>query len=148
MVNYSTALDATFSALSDPTRREILARLADSPGASVSEVTRPFRMSKPAISKHLRILERAGLLARRKKGRVHHLRLVPAPLESAEQWLDRYRRFWEEKLDALDRYLRETTEEDTLWPPPRSKPRRLSASHAPTRPRAKRSSRPGRTRRP
>ncbi len=108
MVNYSTTLDATFSALSDPTRRAILAHLAESPEASVSDLSRPFRVSKPAISRHLRVLEGAGLLVRRRQGRVHHLRLVPAPLEAADLWLDRYRRFWGEKLDALDRYLRES----------------------------------------
>jgi len=108
MVNYSAAaLDQTFRALSDPTRRAMLARLAAEPDASVAELARPFRMSKPAISKHLRVLEEAGLLARRRQGRVHHLRLVPAPLETADDWLARYRTFWEERLDALERYLRE-----------------------------------------
>jgi DNA-binding transcriptional ArsR family regulator len=108
MVNYSpAALDRTFRALADPTRRTMLERLASAPDTSVAELARPFRMSKPAISKHLRVLEEAGLLARRRQGRVHHLRLVPAALESADDWLGRYRAFWEEKLDALERYLRE-----------------------------------------
>jgi len=109
MANYSAAaLDRTFHALSDPTRRTMLERLAADPGTPVAELARPFRMSKPAISKHLRVLEEAGLLARRRQGRVHHLRLVPAPLETADDWLGRYRAFWEEKLDALERYLRES----------------------------------------
>ncbi len=113
MVNYSTAsaaaaLDRTFRALADPTRRAMIERLAAAPGTPVAELARPFEMSKPAISKHLRVLEEAGLLARRRQGRVHHLRLVPAPLESADDWLGRYRTFWEEKLDALERYLRES----------------------------------------
>ncbi|HTO76515.1 MAG TPA: metalloregulator ArsR/SmtB family transcription factor [Thermoanaerobaculia bacterium] len=113
MVNYSAAsaaatLDRTFRALSDPTRRTMLERLAAAPETPVAELARPFRMSKPAISKHLRVLEEAGLLARRRQGRVHHLRLVPAPLESADDWLGLYRAFWEEKLDALERYLRES----------------------------------------
>ena len=111
MVNYFAAaatLDRTFRALADPTRRTMIARLAAAPDTPVAELARPFRMSKPAISKHLRVLEEAGLLARRRQGRVHHLRLVPAPLESADDWLGRYRAFWEEKLDALGRYLRES----------------------------------------
>jgi len=108
MVNYSAALDRTFRALSDPTRRTMIARLAAAPETPVAELARPFRMSKPAISKHLRVLEEAGLLARRRQGRVHHLRLVPAPLETADDWIGRYRAFWGEKLDALERYLRES----------------------------------------
>ncbi|HEY7727725.1 MAG TPA: metalloregulator ArsR/SmtB family transcription factor [Candidatus Eisenbacteria bacterium] len=129
MVNYSTAaLDATFAALSDPTRRGILARLSERPGSSVSDLARPFEMSLPAISKHLRVLEGAGLVVRRKEGRVHHLRLVPAPLEEATDWIARYRGFWEEKLDALDGYLRREREEASAWPPHRRESRRRSTS--------------------
>jgi DNA-binding transcriptional ArsR family regulator len=131
MVNYSTAsaaatLDRTFRALSDPTRRTMIDRLAEAPETPVAELARPFRMSKPAISKHLRVLEEAGLLARRRQGRVHHLRLVPAPLESADDWLGRYRAFWEEKLDALERYLRESegaTSRGSVHSRPRRRPR-------------------------
>jgi DNA-binding transcriptional ArsR family regulator len=130
MVNYLAAapLDATFAALSDPTRRGILARLSERPESSVSDLARPFAMSLPAISKHLRVLEGAGLVTRRKQGRVHHLRLVPAPLEEATDWIARYRKFWEEKLDALDRYLRQEREEGSAWRPRRQKPARRSAS--------------------
>jgi DNA-binding transcriptional ArsR family regulator len=104
MVNYSTALDATFSALADPTRRAILVRLARGE-CSVTALAKPFDVSLPAISKHLRVLERAGLLARRKDGRVHRCRLVTRPLKEAEEWITRHRQFWEQRLDALAEYL-------------------------------------------
>ena len=107
MVNYSArALDTTFSALADPTRRAIVARLARGE-CSVTDLARPFDVSLPAVSKHLRVLERAGLLARRREGRVHRCRLVARPLKDAEQWIERYRRFWEERFRSLDKYLRE-----------------------------------------
>lgn len=99
------ALDATFAALADPTRRAILARLARGE-ASVTALAAPFRMSLPAVSKHLRVLERAGLLARSREGRVHRLRLEAAPLRAAEEWIASYRRFWEQSFDRLDEYLR------------------------------------------
>src|SRR5262245_32629084 len=107
MVNYSSAaaLDATFQALADPTRRAILAKLASSPDTSVSELASPFRMSLPAVSKHLRVLESAGLLERRRAGRVHHCRFVPAPMRTASDWIAHYERFWAERLDDLKRYL-------------------------------------------
>lgn len=149
MVNYSAALDTTFSALADPTRRAILAHLAESPEASVSDLARPFALSLPAISRHVRVLEGAGLLSRRKQGRVHHCRLVGAPLESANRWIDRYRRFWARKLDALEHYLRESQEEEgkTATSPPRQS-RRPSGSRSPSRRRARASSalRPNRKR--
>ena len=100
------SLDATFSALADPTRRAILLRLADGE-ASVSELAAPFDMSLPAISKHLTVLEKAGLLNRRKEGRVHHISLAAKPMQEAAQWLDFYEQFWSERLDALDDLLRE-----------------------------------------
>jgi DNA-binding transcriptional ArsR family regulator len=100
-------LDATFHALSDPIRRSILARLGTGE-ASVTELARPFRVSLPAISKHIRVLERAGLLERRRAGRVHSLRLAPRPLRDAAEWIEHYRRFWESRFDALDRHLQET----------------------------------------
>jgi DNA-binding transcriptional ArsR family regulator len=106
MVKYPRHLDATFSALADPTRRAILTRLARGE-CSVTDLARPFDVSLPAVSKHLRVLERAGLLARRREGRVHRCRLVARPLKDAEQWIERYRRFWEERFRSLDRYLRE-----------------------------------------
>lgn len=108
MVKYSTGtLDATFSALADPTRRAILARLARA-DASVGELAEPFDVSLPAISKHLRVLEKAALISRQKDGRVRRCRLVPGPLKDAENWIARYRRFWEGQLDALAAYLKES----------------------------------------
>ena len=100
----SHGLDATFSALADPTRRAILSRLALG-DARVSELAEPFEMSLPAISKHLRVLERAGLLHREKQGRAFRCRLEARPMEEAESWIGRYRAFWEDRLDALERYL-------------------------------------------
>ena len=97
-------LNALFSALSDPTRRAILARLAREE-ATVSDLAAPFEMSLPAISKHLRVLERAGLLERRIEGRVHHCRLSPRPLKDAADWLSEYRAYWEERLDRLAGFL-------------------------------------------
>jgi len=97
-------LDLVFSALADPTRRAILVRL-EKGEASVTELAAPFRVSMPAISKQLNVLERAGLVERRKIGRTHHCRLRARPLSEAQQWLERYRRFWELNLDALERYL-------------------------------------------
>ncbi len=108
MVNYSSAsLDATFSALSDPTRRKILARLARS-RSSVTELAKPFKISLPAISKHLRVLENAGLLARETHGRVHLCRLVAGPIKDAAEWTARYRDFWERRLDDLANYLNQS----------------------------------------
>jgi DNA-binding transcriptional ArsR family regulator len=107
MVNGSAGrLDRAFQALSDPTRRAILARLALGE-ATVGELARPFRTSLPAISKHLKVLERAGLMSRRREGRVHRCRLVAAPLRETSAWLEHYRRFWERQLDSLEEYLRE-----------------------------------------
>lgn len=102
----AAALDAAFAALADPTRRAIVARLATSE-RSVGELARPLPMSLPAVSRHLRILEGAGLVARRKEGRTHLLRLVPAALEPAQKWIARHRAFWNARLEALERYLAE-----------------------------------------
>ena len=99
-------LDITFSALADPTRRAILARLA-SGEASVTELAGPFAMSLPAVSKHLKVLERAGLIARGREKQWRPCRLEAGPLKDADDWLQSYRRFWEESLDRLDAYLRE-----------------------------------------
>lgn len=107
MVKYSWAkLDTTFSALSDPTRREILRRLAKGE-RSVTELAEPFEVSLPAISKHLRVLEEAGLLVQEKEGRIRRCQLSATPLKDAARWIERYRRFWEESLDRLDKYLRD-----------------------------------------
>ena len=111
MVNYNRRLDATFRALADPTRRAIVAALAHGQ-ASVTELARPYPMSLPAVMKHLRVLQRAGLVTQKKSGRTRHIRLAPRPLQTAEAWIAQYRRFWEGQFDALDRYLaRQKSEE-------------------------------------
>jgi DNA-binding transcriptional ArsR family regulator len=111
MVKYiSHTLDRTFAALSDPTRRAILARLAQG-DASVTELAAPFAMSLPAISKHLRVLEQAGLIERTKDGRVHHLHLVAQPLHEAAAWIAHYQQFWEQQLAALADYLHDVHSE-------------------------------------
>ena len=99
-------LSTTFAALADPTRRAILARLAEGE-ASVTELAEPFEMSLPAISKHLKVLERAGLIARSRSAQWRPCRLQAAPLRDAVDWLEHYRRFWDESFDRLDDYLRE-----------------------------------------
>lgn len=99
-------LDATFAALADPTRRAILARLA-SGEASVTELAEPFEMSMPAISKHLKVLERAGLIARGREAQWRPCRLNPEPLRDAADWVEQYRQFWEQSFDRLENYLRE-----------------------------------------
>jgi DNA-binding transcriptional ArsR family regulator len=99
-------LDRTFSALSDPTRRAILARLAVGE-ASVTELAEPFRMSLPAVSKHLKVLERAGLIARGRDRQWRPARLEARPLREVAEWAERYRAFWEESYDRLDEYLGE-----------------------------------------
>jgi DNA-binding transcriptional ArsR family regulator len=100
----SVALDRVFGALADPTRRAIIARLARRP-ATVSEIAEPFPMSLNAVSKHLQVLERAGLVRRQVVGREHHCALNPAALRPAADWVEHYRRFWEERLDALEHFL-------------------------------------------
>jgi DNA-binding transcriptional ArsR family regulator len=98
-------LDATFAALADPTRRAILARLALGE-TSVTELAEPFEMSMPAISKHLKVLEKAGLIGRGREAQMRPARLNPAALKTAADWIDEYRKFWEESFDRLDVYLR------------------------------------------
>lgn len=97
-------LDRIFGALSDPTRRALLARLRAGP-ASVSALAEPFAMSLPAVSRHLRVLEEAGLVRREVQGRVHCLHLAAGPLQSAEDWLAAYRIFWEDRLDRLASFV-------------------------------------------
>src|SRR5688572_6061710 len=97
-------LSATFAALADPTRRAILARLRLGE-RSVTELAEPFDMSMPAVSKHLRVLERAGLIARRKEAQWRRCRLDAAPLKEVATWAERYREIWEQRLDRLDQYL-------------------------------------------
>jgi DNA-binding transcriptional ArsR family regulator len=104
-------LDSTFAALADPTRRAILARLAQGE-ASVSELAAPFAMSMPAISKHLRVLQRAGLISRGRNAQQRPCRLEAGPLRQVAEFAAHYRRFWDESFDRLDDYLRELQAED------------------------------------
>ncbi|MCC6153394.1 MAG: helix-turn-helix transcriptional regulator [Candidatus Hydrogenedentes bacterium] len=99
-------LSMTFSALADPTRRAILARLA-SGETTVTDLARPFKMTKPAVTKHLKVLERARLIERGRDAQWRPCRLKAKPLRDAHDWIDQYRRFWEERLDRLEEYLRE-----------------------------------------
>ena len=117
MVNHSAeapaaALNAAFAALSDPTRRAMVERLSHS-SATAGELAAPFDMSLPAVSKHLRVLEDAGLLIRHVEGRTHRMTLRVEALRAANMWLDFHLRFWETRLDALDRFLKETENEST-----------------------------------
>src|SRR6187549_1046423 len=113
MVKYSSAtLNRTFAALADPTRRRILAHLARG-DKCVTRLARPYAMSLPAVSKHLRVLEKAGLLRRRRYGRVHEMQLEAKPLQQAAQWVEEYRRFWEGSLDRLSEYLERTSKESS-----------------------------------
>jgi DNA-binding transcriptional ArsR family regulator len=106
MTTSTDPLTATFSALADPTRRAILARLAAGE-ASVTELAAPFDMSMPAISKHLKVLQRAGLIARGRKAQWRPCSLQAGPLKDVADWVHHYKRFWEESFDRLDDYLRE-----------------------------------------
>jgi DNA-binding transcriptional ArsR family regulator len=125
MVYYQSALlDNTFAALSDPTRRGILARLSQGE-TSISDLAAPYDMSLPAVSKHLRVLERAQLVERRKDGRVHRCRLAAEPMKGAAEWIEKYRQFWERQFDSLTQYLEGSQkEENAKWLPqaPRQKP--------------------------
>jgi len=103
MVTNANQLDLTFGALSDPTRRAILALLADG-DATVGDLAEPFEVSRPAISKHLRVLERAGLVRRTRDGRVSRCGLDSEPIREAAEWVGRYRKFWESQLDSLSHY--------------------------------------------
>jgi len=108
----SDPLSATFSALADPTRRAILARLS-SGEISVTKLAEPFEMSMPAISKHLKVLERAGLIARGREAQWRPCRLEAGPLKDVSHWVENYRRFWEESFDRLDVYLAELKAKET-----------------------------------
>ena len=98
-------IDDTFAALADPTRRAILARLAKG-AATVNELARPFDMSQPAISKHLKVLERAGLISRTREGQTRPCRLETAPLKQVDQWVGNYRTLWEDSFDRLSQHLK------------------------------------------
>jgi DNA-binding transcriptional ArsR family regulator len=106
MMSVTDRLDRTFGALADPTRRAILARLAKGE-ASVTELAEPFELSLPAVSKHLKVLERAGLVSRGRERQWRPARLRATPLKEVAEWTDPYRRFWEERYDRLDGYLDE-----------------------------------------
>ncbi len=117
-------IDRTFSALGDPTRRAIVQRLAMGE-ATVTEIAQPFPMSLPAMSKHIRILEDAGLLVRLKEGRIHRCQLSIEPLREAQQWIEHYTAFWNTQLDSLGAYLQQTSsglhpKEHTSWKKPLS----------------------------
>jgi DNA-binding transcriptional ArsR family regulator len=132
-------LDRTFGALADPTRRAMLARLAQRDEVSVSELAKPFAMSLPAVMKHLDVLSDAGLVKREKTGRIVACHLRAEPMEKANEWLNRYQRFWTERLDQLAAFL----EEESCQPLP---PSQASPSSAASTRRRKKSTRPGRTR--
>ena len=107
MVAFSPdVLDRTFRALAHPTRRAILTRLAKDGEASVTDLAEPFDVSLMAISKHLKVLEKAGLIRRKKDGRVHRCSFDPHSIDPASDWIDAHRRFWEQQLDSLSRYLK------------------------------------------
>ena len=118
MVKRSSSLDSVFSALADPTRRRILEGLMDG-HAHVGRLARPFRVSAPAISRHLRVLERAGLICRTKRGRLHHIELSAEPLRRAKDWIETYRQHWESSLDSLARYLESGESKES----PKTKPK-------------------------
>ena len=112
MVNYKTLpLDKTFAALSDPTRRAILSRLAQGT-ATAGELAAPFDISFPAISKHLKVLEKAGLLTRQKEGRIQHCTLNVGPLKEAATWITLYEQFWEGQMDALADFIEKSQDEE------------------------------------
>jgi DNA-binding transcriptional ArsR family regulator len=113
MVEYhSKVLDRTFGALANPTRRRILAQLSKG-DECVTELARPQAISLAAVSKHLIVLEKAGLVKRRRKGRVHSLALEAKPMQEARSWIDRYREFWEGNLDQFEKYLDELQKQET-----------------------------------
>ena len=109
MVKYVSRLDDVFGALADPTRRRILETLSRG-DQCVTALAKPYRMSLPAISKHLRVLEHAGLICRRRDGRVHHLKLDAKPMQEAAQWIEEYRKFWKGALDSLAHFLEKTNQ--------------------------------------
>ncbi|MGE3064994.1 MAG: ArsR/SmtB family transcription factor [Hyphomicrobiaceae bacterium] len=114
---HTDRLSSTFAALADPTRRAILARLSLGE-TTVSELAEPFEMSLPAVSKHLKVLEKAGLIARGRDAQWRPCRIEAAPLKEATDWLEHYRKFWEQSLDRLDAYLRELQAKDVTSPAP------------------------------
>ena len=128
LISQSRRLDATFAALADPTRRAILARLA-SGEATVNDLAKPFKMSQPAISKHLKVLERAGLITYSQVAQSRPRRIVGAPLKEATDWLEKYRKFWDEQFGRLDDLLEELKLEAAEYEPdkPHKKRRKKNA---------------------
>ena len=108
----TNTLDSAFAALADPTRRAILARLASGGEASVKELAEPFEMTLPAVSKHLKVLERAGLISRSRVAQSRPCRLEAGPLREVSDWVEQYSRFWGQSLDRLDEYLHELRREE------------------------------------
>jgi DNA-binding transcriptional ArsR family regulator len=142
MVKYQDEqLDRVFAALADPTRRSLIARLGNGEPASVSDLAEPLPMSLPAVMKHLDVLTDAGLIDRQKSGRTVQCRLTAATMKSAMDWLNRYEKFWSDRLSRLGAFL----EEDESWPPKHS-PNQASPSSGDTRRRRRKSSPPGPTR--
>lgn len=142
MVKHSgTGLDAVFGALADPTRRAILARLAQG-HTSLSELAQPFlrseasdarrsncnKMSLVALQKHVRVLERAGLVETEKEGRVRRCAFQPAPLRTAAEWIEFYQKFWEDQFDALEQFMEDMQKEDPTWRPQSAQPESRSGA--------------------
>ena len=136
LVKYSRdpdRLSATFQALADPTRRAILARLALGE-TSVSELAKPFDISLPAVSRHLKVLEHAGLIARGREAQWRPCRIEPQALKSVDDWLEEYRRLWEERLDRLDDYLRDAARrQDEQKAGEEAWPKEVASTFSPTR---------------
>jgi DNA-binding transcriptional ArsR family regulator len=149
MVKFSDpALDRTFAALSDPTRRALVMRLAGQPDISVSELAVPFSMSLPAVMKHLNVLSDAGLVERTKTGRTVACRLDAEPMRDAFEWLNRYEKFWTQRLDRLAAFLDEEEsqpQKEQSWPP-QQPPSQASPSSAASKLRRRKSTRRGPTR--
>jgi DNA-binding transcriptional ArsR family regulator len=121
-------ISTTFAALADPTRRAILARLAGGE-ASVTELAAPFEMTLPAVSKHLKVLERAGLIARGREAQWRPCRLDAAPLREVATWVEEYRRYWEESFERLDEYLRELQQKEATHEPGRPERKENNDGH-------------------
>ena len=119
-------LSLTFSALADPTRRAILARLTSGP-ASVNELAAPFSMSLPAVSKHLKVLEKAQLIARGKEAQWRPCEIKAAPLKEATDWMEQYRQFWEERFDRLEEYLKELQAQEKSAAPKTTKTKKYGS---------------------
>jgi DNA-binding transcriptional ArsR family regulator len=129
MVYHAQQLDSTFGALADPTRREILARLTTGE-QSISELASRFEMSLPAVSKHVYVLEKAGLASVERHGRARHVRLQPRPMRGALEWIDRYRRFWESELELLALYVEDHPHRTSSWPHEPLSPKQPPASRS------------------